>query len=312
MLGGCSKSATTAPASGDNSNNSGNSASSAGTGPSAGLNTGRRVFPADNPWNRDVSSDPVDPNSAAMVASCGAGALVHPDFGTVYNGAPNGIPYVVVKAGQRTVPVTFRYASESDPGPYPIPADAPVEGGPSSTGDRHVLIVDVDAWKLYELFDAHPVNGGTTWTAGSGAVFDLSSNALRPAGWTSADAAGLPIFPGLVRYDEVAAGEIAHALRMTCPQTRNAYIAPATHSAGGGTSTSLPPMGARFRLKASVDISTFSPQLRVILRAMKRYGLFLADNGSPFYVSGAPDPRWNDDDLHQLDRLKGSDFEVVN
>ncbi len=277
--------------------------------PSGGSLGGKLVFPADNPWNRDVSHDPADPGSAAMVSSCGATASLHPDFGTVYDGAPNGIPYIVVHSGQATVPATFNYASESDPGPYPIPLDAPIEGGSASTGDRHVIVVDVDAWKLYELYDAHP--GSSSWTAGSGAVFDLSSDALRPAGWTSADAAGLPIFPGLVRYDEVVAGNIAHALRMTCPHTRSGYVSPARHQAGNGTDPSLPPMGARFRLRASVDISGFSPQVQVILTAMKKYGLFLADNGSPFYISGAPDSRWNDDDLHNLSKLHGSDFEVV-
>src|SRR5215470_12257175 len=181
---------------------------------------GRRPFPDDNPWNTVISSAPVDPNSATLIASCGARNL-HPDFGTVWDGAPNGIPYVVVHSGQARVPVSFNYADESDPGPYPIPANAPVEGGATSSGDRHVLVVDVDAWKLYELFDAHPDNGGRSWHAGSGAAFDLGSNALRPAGWTSADAAGLPIFPGLVRYDEaVEAHDIAHALRFTCPRTR--------------------------------------------------------------------------------------------
>lgn len=282
-----------------------------GASQSGGTLGGRLVFPADNPWNQDVSKAPVDPASDAMVASCGATAALHPDFGTVWNGAPNGIPYIVVHSGQTRVPVTFDYADESDPGPYPIPANAPIEGGPTSTGDRHVLVVDADAWKLYELFDAHPVNGGSSWTAGSGAVFDLSSNALRPAGWTSADAAGPPIFPGLVRYDEVAAGAILHALRMTCPRTREAYVAPARHYASSSTDPSLPPMGARFRLKASVDISGFPPEVQVILRAMKTYGLFLADNGSAFYVSGAPDARWSDDDLHTLTQLHGSDFEVV-
>lgn len=277
--------------------------------PSGGTLGNKLVFPADNPWNRDISGDPVDPASSAMIASCGASAVVHPDFGTVYAGAPNGIPYIVVHSGQQKLPVTFDYASESDPGPYPIPTDAPIEGGPSSTGDRHVIVVDADAWKLYELYDAHPA--GSSWTAGSGAVFDLSSNALRPAGWTSADAAGLPIFPGLVRYDEVTAGAIAHALRMTCPRTRKGYISPARHQAGSGTDPSLPPMGARFRLKAAVDISGYSPQLQVILKAMKKYGMFLADNGSAFYISGAPDPRWNDDDLRNLSKLHGSDFEVV-
>jgi hypothetical protein len=269
----------------------------------------RTVFPADNAWNRDISADPVDPGSSAMVASCGAASAVHADFGTTYNGAPNGIPYIVVHSGQPVVPASFTYASESDPGPYPIPLDAPIEGGAGSTGDRHVIVVDADAWKLYELYDAHP--GASSWTAGSGAVFDLSSNALRPAGWTSADAAGLPIFPGLVRYDEAAAGTIAHALRMTCPRTRKGYVAPARHQAGSSTDAALPPMGARFRLKASVDISTFSPRMQVILNAMKRYGMFLADNGSAFYVSGAPDSRWDDSDLHNLSKLHGSDFEVV-
>jgi hypothetical protein len=276
--------------------------------PSAALGS-KLVFPADNAWNRDISNDPVDPGSAAMVASCGATAALHPDFGTVYDGAPNGIPYIVVHSGQPTVPVSFDYADESDPGPYPVPLDAPIEGGSSSTGDRHVIVVDADAWKLYELYDAHP--GSSSWTAGSGAVFDLNSDSLRPAGWTSADAAGLPIFPGLVRYDEVAAGVIAHALRMTCPRTRKGYVSPARHQAGSSTDPTLPPMGARFRLKASVDISGFSPQIQVILTAMKKYGLFLADNGSAFYVSGAPDSRWSDNDLHNLSTLHGSDFEVV-
>lgn len=300
----CCGSETTSPSTDDGSGGTDASASGGSLG-------NRLVFPADNAWNQDVSSSPVDPASAAMVASCGAAAALHPDFGTVWNGAPNGIPYVVVHSGQARVPVTFDYADESDPGPYPIPVDAPIEGGATSTGDRHVIVVDADAWKLYELFDAHPVNGGARWTAGSGAVFDLASNAQRPAGWTSADAAGLPIFPGLVRYDEVAAGVIRHALRMTCPRTREGYVAPARHYASSSTDPSLPPMGARFRLKASVDVSSFPPDVQVILRAMQTYGLFLADNGSAFYVSGAPDARWSDDDLHTLSRLHGSDFEVV-
>jgi hypothetical protein len=199
-----------------------------GLGAGASLN-GRRPFPADNPWNTDVSGARVDPRSATLIASCGGGNL-HPDFGTVWQGAPNGIPYVVVGGNQTRVPVTFVYAEDSDPGPYPVPADAPVEGGPSGTGDRHVLVLDRDAWKLYELFDARPQDGGRRWTAASGAIFDLSSNALRPAGWTSADAAGLPILAGLVRYDEaVERGEVRHALRFTCPRTRRAYVAPARH-----------------------------------------------------------------------------------
>ena len=285
------------------------------SGPSApvigGSLDGRRPFPADNAWNADISTAAVDPNSATLIASCGLRNL-HPDFGTTYNGAPNGIPYVVVHAGQATVPVTFDYADESDPGPYPIPTDAPIEGGPSSTGDRHVLIVDVDAWKLYELFDAQPMNGGASWHAGSGAVFDLGSDALRPAGWTSADAAGLPIFPGLVRYDEaVTAHQIAHALRFTCPRTREAYVSPARHYASSDTSSALPPMGMRVRLEASFDTTGFSPTVRTILRAMMRYGMFVADNGSGWFVSGAPDARWDDSDLATLSRVPSPAFEVV-
>lgn len=281
-----------------------------GLGPGASLN-GRRPFPDDNPWNRDVSGDPVDPGSAALVASCGDRGL-HPDFGTVWNGAPNGIPYVVVGGGQARVPVTFGYADESDPGPYPVPPDAPVEGGPGGTGDRHVIVIDRDAWRLYELFDARPVDGGSRWTAGSGAVFDLASNALRPAGWTSADAAGLPIFPGLVRYDEaVERGEIRHALRFTCPVTRRAYVPPARHWASTRTDADLPPMGMRVRLRADFDTTGFAPEVRVILRAMMRYGMLLADNGSGWYVTGAPDPRWSDDRLATLSRVRSTDFEVI-
>ena len=273
---------------------------------------GRRMFPADNPWNTDISSEPVDPASDALITTCGRSASLHPDFGTTWLGAPIGIPYVLVKATQPRVPVSFDYADESDPGPYPVPPDAPIEGGSSSSGDRHVLVVDVDNWKLYELFDARPANEGARWTAGSGAVFDLSSNALRPAGWTSADAAGLPILPGLVRYDEVVERkEIRHALRFTCPTTRRAYVSPARHFASSRTDAAQPPMGMRVRLKASVDISGFPPNVQVILRAMKAYGMFLADNGSSFYVTGAHDMRWNDEELNTMKRLHGSDFEVV-
>jgi hypothetical protein len=272
---------------------------------------GRRPFPVDNPWNADVSTAPVDPRSSTLIASCGLRNL-HPDFGTTYNGAPNGIPYMVVRAGQKTVPVSFDYADERDAGPYPIPANAPIEGGASSNGDRHVLIVDVDAWKLYELFDAHPLNGGTSWRAGSGAVFDLSSNALRPAGWTSADAAGLPIFAGLVRYDEAAERHaINHALRFTCPRTRRAYVSPARHYASSDTSSALPPMGMRVRLKANYDTTGFSPTVRAILRAMMRHGMLVADNGSGWFVSGAPDPRGSDDDLATLSRVPSTAFEVI-
>jgi hypothetical protein len=279
-------------------------------GAGASLN-GKRLFPADNPWNQDISNEPVDPNSANLIASMGLGTSLHPDFGTIWNGAPNGIPYIVVSGSQTKVPITFTaYGNQSDPGPYPVPTDAPVEGGPNGTGDRHVLVIDRDNWKLYELYRAFP--NGTGWNAESGAVFDLNSNALRPAGWTSADAAGLPIFPGLVRYDEVfGRREITHALRFTASRTRRAYVAPARHFASSNTDPNLPPMGMRVRLKASVDISGYTPAMQVILRGLKKYGMILADNGSNWYVSGAPDARWNDDELNTLKGLKGSDFEVV-
>jgi hypothetical protein len=256
---------------------------------------------------------PVDPNSANLIASIGLTTGLHADFGTVFNGAPNGIPYIVVSGSQQTVPMNWTaYGDESDPGPYPVPPDAPIEGGTSSTGDRHVLVIDRDNWKLYELGRAFPVNNGASWNADCGAVFDLNSDALRPAGWTSADAAGLPIFPGLARYDEVfEQGVITHALRFTVQNSRHAYVAPARHFASSNTSTNLPPMGMRVRLKASVNISGFSPAMQVILRAMKQYGMIVADNGSNWYISGAPDPRWSDSDLHTLSGIKGSDFEVV-
>ncbi len=270
------------------------------------------LFPTDNPWNTPVDTLPVDPDSAAYLGSMGLDTGLHADFGTVWDGAPNGIPYVCVSGTQAKVPVTFDYADESDPGPYPIPADAPVEGGASSDGDRHVLVLDVDHQMLYELYDAWPQADGS-WHAGSGAVFDLGTNALRPAGWTSADAAGLPILPGLVRYDEaVTDGVIDHALRFTVARTQRAYIYPARHYASDSTDPDLPPMGLRVRLKADFDISGFSPDVQVILQALKTYGMMVADNGSDWYVSGAPDPRWSDDDLHELSQVKGSDFEVVD
>jgi hypothetical protein len=280
-----------------------------GSGASADLGA-LQVFPPDNPWNQDISQLPVHPNSANYLASMGLDTGLHPDFGTVWNGAPIGIPYTVVRGDQPKVPVTFDYANESDPGPYPIPPDAPIEGGAGSDGDRHILIIDIDNRKLYELYYAYPAGQG--WTAGSGAIFDLTSNALRPAGWTSADAAGLPIFPGLVRYDEtIERGEITHALRFTVRRTRRAYIAPARHFASSLTDPNLPPMGLRVRLRADFDVSTFPPCVQVMLRAMKKHGMLVADNGSDWYVSGAPDPRWDDDALRSLGRVKGRDFEVV-
>ena len=278
-------------------------------GPNASLR-GHRPFPDDNPWNTRIDAEPVDPDSDRLIASIGLGTGLHPDFGADLSGSPFGIPYVVVSGTQARVPVSFDYADESDPGPYPIPANAPIEGGPSSGGDRHILVIDRDNWRLYEVFAAYPVAGG--WSAGSGAVFDLNTNALRPEGWTSADAAGLPIFPGLVRYDEVVEeGEIRHALRFTARRTRRAYVAPARHYASSDTSSGRPPMGMRVRLKASFDVTGFPPSARVVLTALQRYGMILADNGSDWYISGAPDQRWNDNELNTLKGVTGSNFEVV-
>ena len=253
------------------------------------------------------------PNSTTLINSCGGSTRrVHPDFGTVWDGAPNGIPYVLVGGTQPKVPVSFDYADESDPGPYPIPANAPIEGGPNGTGDRHVMVIDTIAWKLYETFDSHPLNGGTSWHAGSGATWDLSSNALRPAGWTSADAAGLPIFPGLVRYDEaVIKGAINHALRFTCPTTRKAYISPARHWASSQTSRATCRWACASASRRTSTFSTYPAEVRVILTALKKYGMFLADNGSGWYISGAPDSRWSDDNLAKLGQLTAANFELV-
>ncbi len=265
------------------------------------------VFPTDNPWNRDVSTLPVDTNSTnylAAIAGLGGNQKLHADFGG--DGA-YGIPYITVPGTQSKLPVDFTdYGDESDPGPYPIPLNAPVEGG----SDAHVLAVDRDHCKLYELFAASA--GSSSWSAASGAVFDLTSNALRPEGWTSADAAGLPIFPGLVRYDEVANGHIDHALRFTVSRTQRAYLHPATHWASSYTNANLPPMGLRLRLKASFDVSSFTGEARVVLNALKKYGMIVADNGSNWFISGAADSRWNDTDLDQLKTVPGSAFEVVN
>lgn len=271
------------------------------------------VFPADNPWNQRVDQLPVAGNSDALVRSIGSDSNAHADFGSgKWDGGPIGIPYVVVGGKQKKVRVSFEYADESDRVRYPVPRNAPIEGGKNADGDRHVIVIDKSKCKLYELYAAYPRSGGKSWKAGSGAIWSLKSNRLRPAGWTSADAAGLPIYPGLARYDEVAKGEIAHALRFTAPRTRKEFIYPARHQAGSSNDPDLPPMGARLRLKSSVNIASFPKQSRVVLTALRRYGMILADNGSPWYVSGAPDSRWDNDDLHSLGDLRGSDFEVVD
>ncbi|MBS1765883.1 MAG: hypothetical protein JST05_00560 [Acidobacteria bacterium] len=275
--------------------------------PGADLN-GWVPFLAGNPWNTDISGAAVDPNSATLIASIGLSTGLHPDFGTTYNGQPNGIPYTVVPSNQAKVPISFTVAGESDPGPYPIPPAAPVEAG----SDAHVLIVDPGNARLWEVDAAQRINNGASWSGYSGAVFDTGSDVLRTDGWTSADAAGLPIFPGLVRYDEVVThGAIHHALRFTVSRTRHAFVHPATHYASSYTGTDRPPMGMRVRLKASVDISSYPAHVQVILQALKTYGMFVADNGSDWYLSGAPDSRWDDSELATLSGIKGSDFEVV-
>ena len=274
------------------------------------------MFPSNNIWNTRVDSLPVGSNSAAYINSIGASTGLHPDFGTVWDGAPNGIPFTTVTASQANVTIRYfsppdGYADESDPGPFPIPTDAPIEGGPGGTGDRHVLVADTGHCMLYELFNSHPNSDGS-WTVSSSAKYDLNSNALRPADWTSADAAGLPILPGLVRLEEVQSGQINHALRFSIQHTRNSYIWPARHEASSLSGSQYPQMGQRFRLKASFDISHFSVQNQVILTAMKQYGIIVADNGSNWYISGAPNPNWSDDDLHNLGSVHGSDFEAVD
>ena len=271
------------------------------------------IFPASSHWNQRVDRLPVAGNSDAVIRSIGAGDNVHADFGSGrYEGGPIGIPYTTVGRSQRRVRVSFEYADESDPGPYPIPRDAPVEGGRRSDGDRHVIVVDRARCRLYELFAAYPVNGGRTWRAGSGAIWNLRSNRLRPAGWTSADAAGLPILPGLARYDEVRRGQIDHALRFTVSRSRRAYVYPARHFASNLTDPDLPPMGLRVRLRSSFDTSGFPRQSRIVLEALKRYGMIVADNGSDWFISGAPHRRWNNDDLRRLREVRGRDFEVVD
>jgi hypothetical protein len=264
------------------------------------------IFPASSPFNEDISHAPVDPGSARYIAAIGAGLHLHADFGSNLS---YGIPYAVVGPHQPKVPITFtEYGAESDRGPYPVPSNAPVEGA-GEEGDRHVLVLQRGACRLYELYHAHRSGGG--WQAGSGAVFNLRRNALRPEGWTSADAAGLPIFPLLVRYPEVRAGRIDHALRVTVERTQRGYIHPATHFASASSDPSLAPMGLRLRLKASFSLAGYRGEALVVLRALKRYGLIVADNGSSWYITGAPDPRWNDADLEQIKRVPGAVFEVV-
>ena len=274
------------------------------------------VFPSDNIWNTRVDGLPVAANSAAYINTIGANATLHADFGSGVwppgSDSPIGIPVIEIDSTQEEVPIHYTaYGSESDPGPWPVPASAPVEGGPDAGGDRHVLVLDRESCALYELYRAFPQSDGS-WNADSGAEYDLTSHALRPDGWTSADAAGLPIYPGLVTYDEVASGEISHAIRFTAPQTRNTHVWPARHHASSLTGSQYPPMGQWFRLKSSFDISGYAPDIQVILTAMKRYGLILADNGSSWFISGAPDSRWDNDMLHEWDDIAGAAFEAVD
>ncbi len=271
------------------------------------------VFPADNHWNLPITDLPVVGNSRKIVRSAGLGTGLHPDFGSgKYDGGPIGIPFVSVPGSQKKVPVSFTYKGESDKGPYPIPKNVPIEGGRRSDGDRHVIVVDRQNCTLYEVFNARPRDGGSRWKAGSGAIWDLDSNDLRPKGWTSADAAGLPILPGLVRYADIKRGRIDHALRFTVEDTRRKFIYPARHFASDKTSRNLPAMGQRFRLKESFDISGFPKQARIVLKALKEYGMIVADNGSDWYISGEPNKHWNNDALHTLGQVEGRYFEVVD
>lgn len=290
----------------------GRTSSSGGQGAAGSPDETCSVFPQDNAWNRDISGLPVHDRSDAFIDSIGRTARMHPDFGTEWEGAPIGIPYVVVHGDQPEVPIFYdAYGEESDPGPFPIPLDAPIEGGPESDGDRHAIAVDFDDCKLYELYRAFPEDDG--FRADSGVEWDLKTNDSHPPGCTSADAAGLPIFPGLVRYDEVVErGAILHALRFTVQRSQRAYVAPATHYASSNTDPDLPPMGLRFRMKASYDCVDYSSEAQVICQALKTFGMILADNGSNWYLSGAPDPRWDDDRLGDLKRIPGDAFEVVD
>ncbi|MEZ6057061.1 MAG: hypothetical protein R3C01_10185 [Planctomycetaceae bacterium] len=275
---------------------------------------GFRPFPDDNPWNQDISKAPVDPMSKVILGSVGLDKPLRNDFGAgTWEGAPIGIPYIVVSGSQPKVPVDFvAYGDQSDPGPYPIPPNAPIEGAPKEEADRHVLVVDRDNWMLYELAYSFPLAKGTRWKGDCGAIFDMKTNHTRPQGWTSADAAGLPIFPGLVRYDEVVEQkEIRHALRFTVAKTRRAYLPPATHWASKNNNPTLPPMGMRVRLRQDFDLTGYPEEAKVILTALKKYGMFLADNGSDFFINGAPDERWNNDALAAIRKVKGSDLEVI-
>jgi hypothetical protein len=310
--GGAGSGAGSGTGSGSGGDTSSNVCSGISTGQGASLN-GFRPFPASSAWNQDISAAPVDPNSAAIISFIGPSIGLHPDFGSgLYNGSSMGIPYVVVDSSQSMANIDFTaYGDESDPGPMPVPATAPIEGYPNpGSGDRHVLVLDNSTCFLYELYSSYPNSDGS-WNAGSAAVWDLANGEQRPWMWTSADAAGLPIFPGLVRYDEVAAGAIQHAIRFTLPQTSAGMVPPASHWAATSTDGSAPPMGMRLRLQASYDISGFSANVQVILTALKKYGLILADNGSAMYLSGAPDDRWDNDDLHNLSSVPASAFEVV-
>ena len=267
------------------------------------------LFPETNVWNKPVVKLPLRSIIKKIVRAIGARLPVHADFGSgLWDGGPIGIPITVVDSTQGTSPVEFQYDDESDPGPYPIPNGVAIEGGDDSDGDRHAIIVDADTCILYELFALYP----SPWSAGSGAIWSLTSNALRPRGWTSADAAGLPILPGLVRYEEVSAGHIDHAIRFTVSRSRRDYVYPARHFASSLTSKSLPPMGLRLRLRANYPVAGFPYQARVVLKALKRYGMIVADNGTSWYLTGAPDPGWDNDQLHTLGKVKGSDFRVVD
>ena len=316
MLAGCNGVSSGGSQSGGGGGGGGGSQNNAcsviSTGQGASLN-GFVPFPSSNAWNQNISGAPVDPNSDAIINFIGPTVGLHPDFGAgLYDGSSMGIPYSVVSASQSMVNIDFTaYGDESDPGPMPIPANAQIEGYPNSgNGDRHVLVIDNSNCFLYELYSAS-ANSDGSWNAGSAAVWDLLNGEQRPWTWTSADAAGLPIFPGLVRYDEVAAGKIQHAIRFTLPQSQAAMVPPASHWAATSSNPIAPPMGMKLRLKAGYDISQFSTNVQVILTALKTYGMIMADNGSPMYLSGAPDNRWNNDDLHNLSQVPASAFEVV-